>query len=55
MAFDKLLSPITIGSTEVRNRVVITSHGASELFRNPASSAEPYIEYVRRRAAAESA
>lgn len=51
MAFDKLLSPITIGSTELRNRVVITSHGASELFRNPTSSAEPYIEYVRRRAA----
>lgn len=51
MAFDKLLSPITIGSTEVRNRVVITSHGASELFRNPSSAAEPYIEYVRRRAA----
>lgn len=51
MAFDKLLSPITVGSTDVRNRVVITSHGATELFRNPAQPAEPYIEYVRRRAA----
>jgi 2,4-dienoyl-CoA reductase-like NADH-dependent reductase (Old Yellow Enzyme family) len=51
VAFDKLLSPIMVGSTAVRNRVVITSHGASELFRNPAQPAAPYIEYVRRRAA----
>jgi 2,4-dienoyl-CoA reductase-like NADH-dependent reductase (Old Yellow Enzyme family) len=51
VAFDKLLSPIMVGSTAVRNRVVITSHGASELFRNPAQPAAPYIEYMRRRAA----
>lgn len=51
MAFEKLLSPITVGSTDVRNRVVVTSHGATELFRNPAQSAAPYIEYLRRRAA----
>ncbi len=51
MAFERLLSPITVGSIEVRNRVVITSHGATELFRNPVQSAEPYIEYLRRRAA----
>lgn len=51
MAFERLLSPITVGSADVRNRVVITSHGATELFRNPVQSAEPYIEYLRRRAA----
>ena len=46
-----LLTPITLGRVEVRNRVVITAHGASEMFRNPLLPAEPYIEYLRRRAA----
>jgi 2,4-dienoyl-CoA reductase-like NADH-dependent reductase (Old Yellow Enzyme family) len=46
-----ILTPIKLGSVEVRNRVVITAHGASEQFRNPRLAAEPYIEYLRRRAA----
>lgn len=46
-----ILSPIRLGSVEVRNRVVITAHGASEMFRNPMLPAAPYIEYLRRRAA----
>ena len=46
-----ILSPVKLGSVEVRNRVVITAHGASEMFRNPLLPATPYIEYLRRRAA----
>jgi 2,4-dienoyl-CoA reductase-like NADH-dependent reductase (Old Yellow Enzyme family) len=46
-----LLSPIKLGSVEVRNRVVVTAHGASEMFRNPLLPAAPYVEYLRRRAA----
>ncbi|HVT68450.1 MAG TPA: hypothetical protein VHF26_11910, partial [Trebonia sp.] len=46
-----ILTPIKLGSVEVRNRVVVTAHGASEMFRNPLLPAEPYIEYLRRRAA----
>jgi 2,4-dienoyl-CoA reductase-like NADH-dependent reductase (Old Yellow Enzyme family)/thioredoxin reductase len=46
-----LLTPITLGPITVRNRVVITAHGASEMFRNPRLPAEPYVEYLRRRAA----
>src|SRR5262245_34274728 len=46
-----ILTPIKLGSVEVRNRVVITAHGASEMFRNARLPAEPYIEYLRRRAA----
>ncbi|MDT4937375.1 MAG: hypothetical protein QOG80_1046 [Pseudonocardiales bacterium] len=51
MSTPLLLTPITLGSVEVRNRVVITAHGASEMFRNPRLPAAPYIEYLRRRAA----
>jgi 2,4-dienoyl-CoA reductase-like NADH-dependent reductase (Old Yellow Enzyme family) len=46
-----ILSPVKLGAVEVRNRVVITAHGASEMFRNPMLPAAPYIEYLRRRAA----
>jgi 2,4-dienoyl-CoA reductase-like NADH-dependent reductase (Old Yellow Enzyme family) len=46
-----LFSPITIRRTQVRNRAVITSHGASEAFRNPGGSPDTYVEYLRRRAA----
>ena len=46
-----ILSPIRLGAVEVRNRVVVTAHGASEMFRNPMLPAAPYIEYLRRRAA----
>jgi 2,4-dienoyl-CoA reductase-like NADH-dependent reductase (Old Yellow Enzyme family) len=45
-----ILTPIKLGAVEVRNRTVITAHGASEMFRNPRLPAEPYIEYLRRRA-----
>lgn len=50
-AFPTLFSPIQVGSVEVRNRVVITSHGTSEAFRHPGMSPSGYIEYLRRRAA----
>ncbi|HZE51477.1 MAG TPA: hypothetical protein VE074_18010, partial [Jatrophihabitantaceae bacterium] len=50
-ALARLFSPITIRRSELRNRVVITSHGASEAFRNPGASPDTYIEYLRRRAA----
>lgn len=46
-----ILTPIKLGGVEVRNRTVVTAHGASEMFRNPNLPAEPYIEYLRRRAA----
>ena len=46
-----ILSPIELGAVEVRNRVVVTAHGASEMFRNPMLPAAAYIEYLRRRAA----
>ncbi|MCU1655494.1 MAG: NADH:flavin oxidoreductase, partial [Pseudonocardiales bacterium] len=46
-----ILSPIKLGPVEVRNRTVVTAHGASEMFRNPMLPAAPYIEYLRRRAA----
>jgi 2,4-dienoyl-CoA reductase-like NADH-dependent reductase (Old Yellow Enzyme family) len=51
MSTPLLVTPIKLGPVEVRNRVVITAHGASEMFRNPMLPAEPYIEYLRRRAA----
>lgn len=48
--FPYLLAPIRLGRVEVRNRVVVTSHGASESFRNATAAPEAYIEYLRRRA-----
>lgn len=50
-AFPTLFSPIMLGRVEVRNRVVITSHGASEAFRRSEMDPRSYIEYLRRRAA----
>jgi 2,4-dienoyl-CoA reductase-like NADH-dependent reductase (Old Yellow Enzyme family) len=50
VAFPHLFSPIRLGRVDVRNRVVITSHGASESFRHPGESPDAYIEYCRRRA-----
>ncbi|GAA1268909.1 dimethylglycine demethylation protein DgcA [Pseudonocardia aurantiaca] len=50
-AFPLLFSPVRIGRTEVRNRVVLTAHGTSEAFRHPGMSPASYIEYLRRRAA----
>ena len=49
-AFPTLFSPIQLGAVRLANRVVITSHGASEAFRNPALSPDAYLEYLRRRA-----
>jgi 2,4-dienoyl-CoA reductase-like NADH-dependent reductase (Old Yellow Enzyme family) len=49
-AFPHVLAPISVRRTRVRNRVVITAHGASDLFRDPALNPESYIEYLRRRA-----
>ena len=49
-AFPRLFSPIRLGPVLVANRVVITSHGASEAFRNPALNPDGYLEYLRRRA-----
>lgn len=50
--FPHLFSPIGLGRVEIRNRVVLTSHGASEAFRNPLMPPDAYIEYLRRRAGA---
>lgn len=45
-----LLSPIRIGSVEVRNRVVSTAHGAFLDFYRPGELGERYIAYQERRA-----
>jgi 2,4-dienoyl-CoA reductase-like NADH-dependent reductase (Old Yellow Enzyme family)/thioredoxin reductase len=49
--FPTLLSPLRVGSIELRNRVVVTAHGTTTKFRDPDMSPGQYIEYVRRRAA----
>lgn len=51
MSFPNLFSPIRLGALELRNRVVITSHGTSEAFRNPLAPPDTYLTYLRRRAA----
>src|SRR6516225_2982905 len=45
-----VFQPLTVRGIELRNRVVITAHGASETFRHPAARPDAYIEYLRRRA-----
>jgi 2,4-dienoyl-CoA reductase-like NADH-dependent reductase (Old Yellow Enzyme family)/thioredoxin reductase len=50
-AYRRLLSPISVRSMQLRNRVVVTAHGASDFFRDPTLSPDSYIEYLRRRAA----
>jgi 2,4-dienoyl-CoA reductase-like NADH-dependent reductase (Old Yellow Enzyme family) len=47
----KLLEPISVGSVEVRNRVVSTAHGAFLSFYRPGEPADQYIGYQERRAA----
>jgi len=47
---ETLLSPLTIGPTEVRNRSVFTAHGAFLDFYRPGESAERYLAYQERRA-----
>lgn len=46
----KLLEPIRLGPTEVRNRVVSTAHAAYLDFFQPGSDGERYIAYQERRA-----
>jgi 2,4-dienoyl-CoA reductase-like NADH-dependent reductase (Old Yellow Enzyme family)/thioredoxin reductase len=50
-SFPHLFSPIQLGRFTIRNRVVVSSHGASESVRNTGASPTAYIEYLRRRAA----
>lgn len=45
-----LLSPIQVGSLELRNRVVSTAHGAFLDFYRPGESPERYLTYQERRA-----
>ncbi len=45
-----LLSPLTVGSVELRNRVVSTAHGAFLDFYRPGEDGERYIAYQERRA-----
>lgn len=46
----KLLSPINLGSIQVKNRVVSTAHAAFLEFFNPISDGERYMAYQERRA-----
>ena len=45
-----LLSPLELGSVELRNRVVSTAHGAFLSFYRPGESGERYTAYQERRA-----
>ena len=47
----KLLSPVQVGSLELRNRVVSTAHGSFLEFYRPGSDASRYTAYQVRRAA----
>lgn len=47
----KLLEPISVGSVELRNRVVSTAHGAFLSFYRPGEPPDRYIGYQKRRAA----
>jgi 2,4-dienoyl-CoA reductase-like NADH-dependent reductase (Old Yellow Enzyme family) len=47
----KLLEPISVGSVELRNRVVSTAHGAFLSFYRPGEPPDRYIGYQERRAA----
>lgn len=46
----KLLSPISLGSIEIKNRVVSTAHAAHLDFFDPALDGERYMAYQERRA-----
>jgi 2,4-dienoyl-CoA reductase-like NADH-dependent reductase (Old Yellow Enzyme family) len=50
VAYPLLLSPIRVGSLELRNRVVFTAHGAFLSFYRPGESPDRYIAYQERRA-----
>jgi 2,4-dienoyl-CoA reductase-like NADH-dependent reductase (Old Yellow Enzyme family) len=49
-AFPTLLSPLAVGSVELRNRVVSTAHGAFLDFYRPGEDGDRYIAYQERRA-----
>lgn len=48
--FARLLSPLVVGPIEVRNRAVITGHGAFLDFYKPTEPPDRYIDYLARRA-----
>ena len=48
--YSQLLSPLTVGPIQLRNRVVITAHGTFDPW-NPLDSGVQYIDYQRRRVA----
>lgn len=48
--FPTLLSPLSVGSVELRNRVVSTAHGAFLDFYRPGEPGDRYIAYQERRA-----
>jgi 2,4-dienoyl-CoA reductase-like NADH-dependent reductase (Old Yellow Enzyme family) len=50
VAYPLLLSPIRVGSLELRNRVVFTAHGAFLSFYRPGESPDRYVAYQERRA-----
>jgi 2,4-dienoyl-CoA reductase-like NADH-dependent reductase (Old Yellow Enzyme family)/thioredoxin reductase len=50
-AHPRLLSPLTVGPVELRNRVVSTAHGAFLDFYRPGEPGDRYIAYQERRAA----
>ena len=47
----RLLTPVSVGSVEVKNRVVSTAHGAFLDFYRPGEPADRYVAYQERRAA----
>lgn len=49
--YPRLLSPLAIGPIEVRNRAVVTGHGAFLDFYKPTEPPDRYIDYLARRAA----
>ena len=51
VAVSILLSPIEVGSVEVRNRVAFTAHGSFLDFYRPGVSGDRYVAYEERRAA----
>jgi 2,4-dienoyl-CoA reductase-like NADH-dependent reductase (Old Yellow Enzyme family) len=48
--FDTLLSPLQVGSIELKNRVVSTAHGAFLDFYREGTSPDRYVAYQERRA-----
>lgn len=51
IADSHLLAPVRVRGIEIRNRVVMTAHGASDVFRNPLAPPTSYVDYLRARAA----